>query len=205
VDTLKRLRIGTGIAAAPRAGEVTSGDLSMVLLTPEGALVGVVDGLGHGEEAAACAKLAVSILESCRSESIMSLVRRCHEELRGTRGVVLSLASIDAVEGVMTWLGVGNVEGVLLRADPRTRPPIEWLLLRGGVVGGELPPLSGAVVSIFPGDTLILATDGIESGFAVGLTPRTAPQLLANRILRRHAKKTDDALVLVARYLESPA
>jgi len=195
-----------GLATAMRAGEAESGDLSVALLTPGGALVGVVDGLGHGKEAAAAAKVAVSVLESHLVEPVIPLVRLCHEELRATRGVVVSLASIDAVEGVMTWIGVGNVEGILLRADPQAQPAIESLLLRGGVVGGgELPPLSEAVLGISPGDTLIFATDGIRSGFATGLTAGTAPQLLANRILRHHAKGTDDALVLVARYLERPA
>ena len=206
METLKPPRIETGLATAMRAGEAESGDLSVVLLTPGGALVGVVDGLGHGAEAAAAAKVAVSVLESHLGESVISLVRLCHEALRATRGVVVSLASIDAVEGAMTWLGVGNVEGILLRANPQAQPPIESLLLRGGVVGGaELPPLSEAVLRIFPGDTLIFATDGVKSRFAAGLAAGAAPQLLANRILRHHATNTDDALVLVARYLERPA
>jgi phosphoserine phosphatase RsbX len=195
-----------GLATAVRAGEAESGDLSVVLLTPRGALVGAVDGLGHGEEAAAAAKVAVSVLESHLVEPVISLVRLCHEALRATRGVVVSLASIDAVEGVMAWIGVGNVEGILLRADPQAQPAIESLLLRGGVVGGaELPPLSEAVLRMSPGDTLIFATDGIKSGFAAGLTAGIAPQLLANRILRHYAKNTDDALVLAARYFERPA
>jgi serine phosphatase RsbU (regulator of sigma subunit) len=206
METLRPPRIETGLATAMRVGEAESGDLSVVLLTPGGALVGVVDGLGHGEEAAAAAKVAVSVLESHPVEPVVSLVRLCHEELRATRGVVVSLASIDAVEGVMTWVGVGNVEGILLRADLQAQPATESLLLRGGVVGGaELPPLSGAVLRIFPGDTLIFATDGIRSGFAAGLTAGIAPQLLANRILRHHTRNTDDALVLAARFLERPA
>ena len=206
METLRPPRIETGLATAMRAGEAESGDLSVVLLTPGGALVAVVDGLGHGEEAAAAARLAVSVLESHLFESVISLVRLCHEELRATRGVVVSLASIDAVEGAMTWVGVGNVQGILLRADPQTQPAIERLLLRGGVVGAaELPPLSEAVLRMFPGDTLIFATDGIRSGFTAGLTAGAAPQLLASRILRHHARDTDDALVLAARYLERPA
>ena len=209
METLKSLRIETGIATAARAGETESGDVSVVSLTPGGALLGVVDGLGHGKEAAAAAMLAISVLEAHSSESLIALVRRCNEELRATRGVVVSLASINAGEGALTalsWIGIGNVEGILLRADSRTHPPMESLLLRGGVVGGtELPPLSETVLPIFPGDTLIFATDGIKSGFSVGRVPRTAPQRLANWILRHHAKGTDDALVLVARYLAGPA
>ena len=198
---MKPLPIETGLAAAPRAGEVRSGDCSVVLYRPGGALLGVVDGLGHGEDAAAAAELALSVLESRPSESITSLMRCCHEALRGTRGVVMSLASIETAAGAMTWIGVGNADGVLLRADPRSKPTTELLLLRGGVIGVELPSLSESVLRLRPGDTLIFATDGIERGFAARLTAGLAPQLLAERILHGYARSADDALVLVARYL----
>jgi hypothetical protein len=50
------------------------------------------------------------------------------------------------------------------------------------------------------GDTLILTTDGIESGFRHGLRPGRRPQDLAEHILGNHGKTNDDALVLVACY-----
>ena len=62
----------------------------------------------------------------------------------------------------MTWLGVGNVEGVLIRADTRATPAAESVLLRGGVVGYQLPALQASVVPVSRGDLLILATDGIR-------------------------------------------
>ena len=52
-----------------------------------------------------------------------------------------------------------------------------------------------------PGDTLILSTDGIRSGFAASVTSAEAPQVIADRVLAGYAKGTDDALVLVVRYL----
>ena len=51
-----------------------------------------------------------------------------------------------------------------------------------------------------PRGTLIFATDGIRGGFAEGLPTDATPQELADHILARHGKGTDDALVLVARY-----
>ncbi len=101
----------------------------------------------------------------------------------------------------MTWLGVGNVEGVLLSAGGEAGLARESVLLRGGVVGYRLPPLRPAVLTIRPGDTLILATDGIRGGFVSQLTSGEPPQQMADGILARHGKGTDDALVLVARYL----
>jgi phosphoserine phosphatase RsbX len=51
------------------------------------------------------------------------------------------------------------------------------------------------------GDVLILATDGIRAGFADGLKLDEPTRILADKILNRHFKGNDDALVLVARYL----
>lgn len=172
----------------------------MVQPFPNGVLVAAVDGLGHGEEAAAAAKLAVSVLERHAQEEVIALLRRCHEALRGTRGVVMSLASFRAPDSLLTWLGVGNVEGLLLREAADSALRHGALVLRGGVVGAELPPLRVSVIPVMRGDTLIFATDGIREGFTERLALSDPPQELADRILARHAKGTDDALVLVARY-----
>jgi hypothetical protein len=118
---------------------------------------------------------------------------------------VISLASFNAVDETMTWIGVGNVEGVLLRADPSVDPGSESMALRNGVVGSRLPLLHAAIIPVMRGDTLIFATDAIRSEFTQGLNMGDRPQQLADRILAQYAKRTDDALVLVARYVgEAP-
>jgi serine phosphatase RsbU (regulator of sigma subunit) len=186
----------------PREGS-ESGDLQFVVDLDDGALVAVIDGLGHGTEAAAAAKVAAQILEAHAAESVLELMRRCHEGLRKTRGAVMSLACFSASASSITWIGVGNVEGALLRAAPTAHPPREDLSMRGGVVGYQLPTLRATEVFVAPGDTLILATDGIRSGFTTGLSLERSPQEIADDILARHWRLTDDALVLVARYLGS--
>jgi phosphoserine phosphatase RsbX len=108
---------------------------------------------------------------------------------------------LNARENTLTWLGVGNVEGRLLRADANARRPREEVLLRGGVVGYRLPALQASVIPVAAGDVLILATDGIRAGFADGLKLDEPTRILADKILNRHFKGNDDALVLVARYL----
>jgi negative regulator of sigma-B (phosphoserine phosphatase) len=189
------------IASRPIAGEVVSGDLHLVKPFDHGVLVAVVDGVGHGDEATAAAQSAVAILESHSNESVISLVRRCHEALTESRGVVMTVASLNALENTITWLGVGNVEGRVLRADRSATHPAESVLLRGGLVGYQLPALQASVIPVTAGDVLILATDGIRDTFADNLGMSEAPEHMASHILERHFKGTDDALVLVARYL----
>lgn len=196
-----------GVAKRTLPGETESGDLHVVQPAGAGVLVGVADGLGHGAEAAAAARAAVATLREHADESLVPLLQRCHRALVGTRGVVMSLAFFQGGAGSMSWVGVGNVECVLVYTARPTRPPRPArtsLVTRGGIVGSELPPLRADVHSIAPGDTLIVATDGIKDGFADGLGTETPPQQLADQILARFAKGTDDALVLVARYLGGP-
>jgi hypothetical protein len=64
-----------------------------------------------------------------------------------------------------------------------------------------MPSLRAATLSIARGDTLIFMTDGISSDFSPDSPLEGHPQRIADTILNRYGKQSDDALVLVARYL----
>ena len=164
------------------------------------ALLAVIDGVGHGEEAALAARSAAEILDRHAIESVILLIQRCHAALKRTRGVVLTIAKLDTEENTMTWLGVGNVEGRLLRADPSGHPR-ESVLMRSGLIGYQMPALQASVIPVAVGDVLVLATDGIDTAFEEGIHLHEAPRQIADKILSRYFKGNDDALVLVARYL----
>jgi hypothetical protein len=188
-------------AAAARAlrGESDSGDRHLVTTWPDGALLAAVDGLGHGAEAARAADLAVRTVERYAREPLTEIVERCHRSLLRTRGVALSLARWEGKERSVTWIGVGNVEGVLLHPGSGTHANRQRLLLRGGAVGVRLPALQALKTSVPFAGLLIFATDGIAGGFDQGLDASGRPQVLADQILARHSRATDDAMVLVAR------
>jgi negative regulator of sigma-B (phosphoserine phosphatase) len=194
---MEALDLEWGVASRALPGESSCGDLHVFEPLPQGALVGVLDGLGHGSDAAHAAQTARAILIAHAAEPVISLIQRCHEGLRTTRGVAMSIASVDTFHGLMTWVGVGNVRGLLLRRGSAAE---ESLLLRSGVVGAQVPLLRAEVLCVFPGDALILATDGISSDFSSKLARALPPQEATERILAENGKTTDDALVLVARY-----
>src|SRR2546427_6905214 len=58
-----------GVASLALPGEAESGDRHLVKPVGTGVLVAVVDGLGHGAEAAAAAQAAVAALERHATES----------------------------------------------------------------------------------------------------------------------------------------
>jgi serine/threonine protein phosphatase PrpC len=177
-----------------------SGDAHVVRQLPEGVLAAVVDGIGHGNEAADAARNAVCTLTSSPLEETVSLVWRCHEALKETRGVVMTLLFFSPGD-TMTWVAVGNIEGVVFRCDASGRMHANHVVLRGGVVGHRLPPLHAERVTLLPHDTVIVATDGIRPEFSDDFVTGDEPQAIADQILARYRKGTDDALVLVVRCL----
>ncbi|HXI38530.1 MAG TPA: SpoIIE family protein phosphatase [Bryobacteraceae bacterium] len=185
-------------------GETVCGDRHLVQPFDGGVLTVVLDGLGHGVEAAAAAQVAIATLEVHAHEPAITLLQRCHQALRPTRGAAISLASFNTTYGTMTWLGIGNVEGVLLRADKNTAPAQESIMLFAGVAGHQISPLHAVVTPVSSGDLLILFTDGVRRDFLSEPIPAQAPQRVAEHICAKYSKGTDDSLVLVARYLGGP-
>jgi len=86
------LKIDAAFATLPLPGESESGDLCLIKRVGKGTLIAVVDGLGHGQEAASAAHAAVAALDRYSREPLIELVRRSHDALTGLRGVVLGLA-----------------------------------------------------------------------------------------------------------------
>ena len=182
-------------------GEDVSGDGALVAVRDGGAVATAVDGLGHGPTAALAAERALDTVRASGDEDVVVLVERCHDALRETRGAAMSIATIDRSRATMTWLGVGNVEGRIVRAPGSRGARSEALILTPGVVGHELPPLRAANVELERGDLLLMATDGIDPAYADGLEPSGPCSAIAQAVLERHARATDDALVAVIRYL----
>jgi phosphoserine phosphatase RsbX len=198
---IERKAFEWGIAGRSRRGETTSGDLGVVALQREGALVAAIDGVGHGSEAARAARRAGEVVRDIGSKDLVLIAQRCHDALRGTRGAAISLAFMDARRSRMTWLGVGSVEGRVLSADRAAQRPKDSLALRNGIPGHELPGLTTASLDIRPGDLLVLATDGIEPGFGESLDVSGSTKQIGERVVAGHWRPADDGLVVAVRFL----
>lgn len=189
------------VAQKPAPGQTVSGDLHLVQPHDRGVLLAAVDGLGHGPEATLAATIAVETLARRPGDSVHALTKRCHEALTHTRGVVMTLATLDASDHTITWCGVGNVEARLFRHDAGATSMPESALLRGGTVGSVLPSLYASVIPVNPGDVLILASDGIWPDYEQDVPLLSPPQRIAAHVMQKYFKGSDDALVLVVRFL----
>ena len=190
-----------GEAGAPLAGESRSGDLAVFAPYEGGALVAAIDGLGHGAAAADAAEAAGAILSQRPADSPETLLRRCHDALRTTRGVVATLAWFDLATAGLTWTGIGNVEGRLVRAHRGRGDSDDSPTLFGGVLGWSLPAVRVVRTELAPGDCLVMATDGVAADFGSSLMPGVPAEEQAQRVLASHARGSDDALVVAVRYL----
>jgi phosphoserine phosphatase RsbX len=188
------------VAGRPIAGEERSGDDAVVLCSEDEALVAAVDGVGHGPEAAAAADAAIAAVRDGPLQDVVAVAERCHEALRATRGAAVGLAAF-ARAGTVTWLAVGNITGRLVGGGDMSAAGGHWLGALSGIAGDKLPALTPATFPLRRGDVLIVATDGIDAAFVDDVAATGLCEEIAGRVLRDYARATDDALVVVARYL----
>ena len=187
------------IAAAdrPYPTEAVSGDAWRVDWHDGRARVAVVDGLGHGPAAEAAARIATDALAGEPALDPAAAVRHCHGALRGSRGAAIGVTTIDPAAGRVIFAGVGNVEARLWCMDRVTR-----LSPARGIVGSVLPSIRPVSAPISGPWLLVVHTDGVSGRFDlsdVSPADQADPQRLADALLARWGRATDDATVVVVR------
>lgn len=189
-------------AGRPLPGEHVSGDQPLAIEIGGGAaLFGVMDGLGHGPDAATAALRAVDTLKNARTERLEVLVQLCHRVLGGTRGVAMTLARVDYADSMLSWTGVGNVVANLVAKDATGVHIRSSARLAAGIVGYRIPEIRPAqVISLRAGDLIVMATDGITEDHLDHIDFAGSATVIAEEILSKYAKESDDAMVLAARH-----
>lgn len=184
----------------PLDGEEESGDAWAVRARPDGSVWAlVVDGLGHGPQAARAAAVAVREFERADGGDASTFVRRAHEAMNGTRGGVLGLCSLDPAGGRLEHIGVGNVAGRIVNGRKG-----RGLVSQNGSLGTHLPlpRLHRMSYEWTAGSVLVLSSDGIRSSSDPVPYPGLLghhPAVIAATLHRDHHRSTDDATVLVVK------
>lgn len=190
-------RVEWSVATRPAEGHADSGDFSCVRDLGDGVLLVVVDVLGHGSDAAKAARRFLDVIEVEPIGDLAALFARCDALLRSDRGAVMTAVLVRTNEPLIRYLGVGNVQAVVVRGDNRAKR--EWLLIRSGVLGNGIGPLEARTLPVLPGDVVVLATDGVHAAYASSIDPLQTVDRIARAVLDTHATGKDDALVLAAR------
>jgi len=185
------------VAARPHPREQVSGDAWAIDWHEGACRLAVIDGLGHGPEAAAAAARACAALAAQPKLGPVEALAACHDALAGTRGAAISIAQIDPPAELLTYAGIGNVDAQLWQGGTSQRP-----IAYRGIVGVTYRTVRSFAVPLAPAWLLILHSDGVSArfdAFAVPDEAKTDPQTLADLVLERWGQQTDDATVLVAR------
>ena len=104
-----------GVVCVAVEGEDESGDSWAVDVEGGRMTALLVDGLGHGPEAAAAALAAISVFRDAPADPPELMLGAMHTALHDTRGAALSVTSLDRVQGTARFCGVGNVDGRIRR------------------------------------------------------------------------------------------
>ena len=187
--------VAIAVAARSYPGETVSGDAWRVDWDGDICRIAVIDGLGHGPQAAAAALAATTDLTAHPGRDPAAAVHGCHEALTGTRGAALLVARVDLPLGQLTIAGVGNVEAQLWQ-NGRT----QHLVSDRGIVGSVLPKVRPVTVTLDADWLLLMYTDGIRNRFDLGAVREAAAdgRRCAEALLDGWSRPTDDATVLVA-------
>jgi hypothetical protein len=184
-------------AARPYPREVVNGDAWTVQQRGGVQRITLIDGLGHGPTAAEAADTAVAALEGAPELTAVEALSLCHAVLAKTRGAAVSIADIDLEKRNITFVGIGNVEGIL-RSGGRD----QHLVPLRGIAGSAAPRVRAFDFALSEEWLLLMHSDGISS--RVSLTDRDIPvdsesaRLLADDLLTQWGRERDDATLVIA-------
>jgi anti-sigma regulatory factor (Ser/Thr protein kinase) len=182
-----------GGLTVPKSGELLSGDKWAIADLGSVAYCLLVDGLGHGIEAAEAANLAVKRFKENTSKPPTEIMRAMHKALRGTRGAVGAVAQIDKENNRLHFCGLGNIAGIVVGENER-----KHLTSMNGTIGYEARKFSEFTVPWSQDSLLVMHSDGLSSKTFEDIDSirgLSAP-IIAAWLYQRYSKGSDDSTVL---------
>ena len=186
-----------GAILVPKSGETACGDAWAMVEHADGVTFMVVDGLGHGPDASRAAHMALDVLRGHPEASAVRLLDLSHARLRPTRGAAVAVLRHERSRGEVAFAGVGNISAAVI--DGATR---RAMVSHNGIVGHNMHKSEEYRYPWPKGSLLVAHSDGLETQWDLSAFPGAAarhPSLAAAALFRRHSRKRDDVVVLVAR------
>jgi anti-sigma regulatory factor (Ser/Thr protein kinase) len=183
-----------GVVCLPKPGEEVSGDSWGVEQRGGRCLIMLVDGLGHGPEAATAAQAAVRTLRENPDLSALRLVDATHTALHRTRGAALAVIELELSRSAK-FAGIGNIAGVIFNGEQKSH-----FTSYNGIVGHQFATIRDFVHSWSQEALMVLHSDGLASRWDLGAYPglnRRHPSLIAGVLYRDFQRGYDDVTVLV--------
>ena len=177
-------------------GETVSGDQWSMMCREGDQYVMMVDALGHGVLANEAASTAIRTFAEYGADQPGAFLRRAHEALRSGRGAAIAVARCELGRGTLTYAGIGNVAGVIVRMDGRQH----GLVSHNGTIGADSISVKEFGYEWLPGEKLVMHTDGLRTRWILNQRPGLSarhPAVIAAVLHRDCLRGKDDATVLV--------
>ena len=156
----------------------------------------VIDGLGHGIEAARAAEAGVARFVQDPMREPGEQLTAIHQAMMGSRGGAVAIARHDAQAHLLHFAGVGNISASLEQAERSRGIPSH-----PGIVGVQYRALRVLDFPQTQGQLLIMHSDGLQTRWRLRDYPglwRRHPALIAALLYRDFNRGRDDVCVLVA-------
>ena len=188
---------GIGGICVALKGERACGDAWAVRREAADIFVLVVDGLGHGADAAVAAESALAIFRKETATGTRQLLQQIHQTMQTTRGGAVAIAKVERDARQVNYCAVGNIAGRLQHADSS-----RGLLSNNGIVGGQFRRMEEISYPWSGPAQIIMHSDGLQSRWALesypGLMARH-PAIIAAVLFRDFSRGRDDATVVVVK------
>jgi len=194
----RAITFDTGGVSVPAPGESLCGDAWVAAPVVDGLKLMVVDGLGHGPLAGEAAQHAVAAFQPAAGRPVDQIIDAVHGALRSTRGAAVGVAAIDTRRRVVTFAGIGNIQGSIVAANG----PARSVVSHGGIAGQGKPRVQVFSYPWPEGAMLVMTSDGVTSRWTLDAYPglwQRDPFLIAGVLYRDFVRGRDDATVVVAR------
>jgi len=188
-----------GVTGRPAPYETVSGDSCRIAHEDGRLAISMVDGLGHGPDAAAAAAAAMSAFETEPFRDLPAIVELSHTRMRGTRGGALAVAQIDIHNSTLKYVGVGNIAGHL-RSVPGEIG--RGLFTHNGTVGVQIRKIQEFSYECPAEGLLVMHSDGLQTRWSLEAYPGLAlrhPAAIAAVLYRDFTRGKDDVTVAVIR------
>jgi anti-sigma regulatory factor (Ser/Thr protein kinase) len=184
-----------GAVCLPKKGEEAVGDGWLLGPSGEYRSVLVVDGLGHGPNAAHAARTALDAFAASPAATPAELMKICHGALAATRGAAGAAARVAATKRQGTFAGIGNISCRIESTGERRQ-----LVSHSGTLGHVMRRVQEFEFAFPPGALLILHSDGLATHWTSADYPGLASKhagLIAGVLYRDRDRGSDDVTVVV--------
>ncbi|HEX7182293.1 MAG TPA: hypothetical protein VF756_10645 [Thermoanaerobaculia bacterium] len=180
----------SGGFSRPFKGLSICGDSFVIERSNGTMLTAVIDGLGHGYDSWVAADRAAEVIRANVELPVEGILRKCHQELRATRGAAVGLLKVDE-SGAGEFVGVGNIEVQSLNGQAPS------VFCVAGIVGHNFRTSKVMPIQMRAGDIYCLLSDGVSSRGNLKSCLPGDPESVARRIVEKWGRAHDDATALI--------